>query len=113
MMQLIYLFGPAAITYLIIDKCSKERKDLWYMAAIKICSYALVDLAVIVLLLTPFDKVKTVYSEAGILSIQYGFTAVILSVPISIIVGLVLSSIDIDIIPIKKKGKENEKNKKE
>lgn len=113
MMQLIYLFGPAAITYLIIYKCSNERKDLWYMALIKICSYTLIDLAVIVLLLTPFDKIKTVYTETGILNIQYGFTAVILSIPVSIIVGLVLSSMDIDIIPIKKKGKTNEKNKKE
>lgn len=114
MFQFLYLFGPAAITYFTVRKCTKEAPQNWYTALIELISYAMVNAAVMVLFLLSSGKVEIVILQNGMKHLQYGGTAFLLVIPVAVIVGILISVIrkavdlNINVFSVKKDKKNEE-----
>lgn len=85
--------GPAAITFLTVRKCTDSAPTNWYTSCIDLVAYAALDMAILILLLEPCGKVEIIVMSNGFKNIQYGGTAFLLSIPVAIVSGIVLSVI--------------------
>lgn len=115
MFQFLYIFGPAAITFLIVGRLCGRTTD-YFTAAVELVAYAAIDAAVTSLLLLPFGRVELVFNESGIRNIRYGGTAFFLSLILSVIIGIAavafFKRVDISLqITKKTKGTDDEKEK--
>lgn len=116
MFQFLYIFGPAAITFLIVGRLCERTVTDYFTAAVELVAYAAIDAAVTSLLLLPFGRVELVFNESGIRNIRYGGTAFFLSLILSVIIGIAAAAffkrVDISLqITKKTKGTDDEKEK--
>lgn len=88
MFQFLFIFGPAAVTCLLAQKCSQKSPLNWYMAVIEMICYGALDTLLTVIILAPLDKVKIIASPDGVNVIQYGSTAFVFSMIIGAVCGL-------------------------
>lgn len=93
MFSFLYVFGPAAITYFTVRKCTKEEPANWYTALIELIAEAVLDAAVMILFLLSSGKVEIIILQNGIKHLQYGGTAVLLSLPVAVICGILISAV--------------------
>lgn len=91
MFQFLFIFGPAAVTYLLAEKCSKISPPDWYTAVIELICYGALDALFTILILYPMDKIKIIALPDGINTVQYGSTAFVFSMVISVICGIVFA----------------------
>lgn len=116
MFQYLYVLGPAAITYFTVGKCTKEKAENWYTALIELLAYAMINVAIMVFLLLSSGKVEIIILSNGIKHLQYGGTAFLLSIPVAVISGIVISAVKkgvdmkISILPNKKNTEKDKKN---
>ena len=114
MFQFLYVLGPAAITYFTVRKCVKDEPANWYTALIELLAYAMVDAAVMILGLLSSGKVEIVILQNGVKHLQYGGTAVLLSIPVAVICGIVISAVkkgidmNVRVLPNERKDKEKD-----
>ena len=114
MFQFLYVLGPAAITYFTVRKCVKDEPANWYTALIELLAYAMVDAAVMILGLLSSGKVEIVILQNGVKHLQYGGTAVLLSIPVAVICGILISAVkkgidmDIHVLPNERKNKKKD-----
>ncbi len=90
MYQFLCLLGPAVITWLLRKKYSKQKqegREALLTAVAEIISYAFIQMAVILLVCKPLGRVQLVILSDGSLDIQYGSTAVFMSVCLSAVLG--------------------------
>ena len=120
MFQFLYIFGPAAITYFVVRKCIRKAPANWYEAFFELLAYAMLNAVILTLFLLPFGKVEIILMANGVKTLQYGGTAFLLTFPIAVISGVVISiirkGIDFKIKAVpektqKKKETENEMEK--
>ena len=95
MFDIIFVLGPAAITYLVRSKCKKSSMENSLISIIRFIAYAFLDMAVIVVLMRLINKITVVYMPNGGVTFQYGIAALVLSIPIAIFMGIVLSMLDL------------------
>lgn len=93
MFQFLFIFGPAAVTYLLAEKCSKISPPDWYTAVIELICYGALDALFTILILYPIDKVKIIALPHGENTVQYGCIAFVLSMVISVVCGIVSAMI--------------------
>lgn len=115
--QFLYIFGPAAITFLIVGKLAERPVTNYFTAAVEFIAYAALDAAITSLLLIPFNRVELILTQDGIRNIQYGKVAYFLSLILAVIVGIAIAAllkrVDISLhITEKTKDKKNETEEK-
>lgn len=114
MFSFLYLFGPAAITYFTVRKCTKEEPTNWYTALIELIAEAILDAAVMILLLLSSGKVEIIILQDGMKHLQYGGTAILLSIPVAVICGILIAAVkksvdmNVRILPEQKQKKEKD-----
>lgn len=91
MFQILFIFGPAVITYVIAGYLTKRSASRWFSALIEIFFYAVVNTVITTAVLMPFDKVKIIEMANGLNNIQYGKTAYFASILVSVFTGLLVS----------------------
>lgn len=91
MFQFLFIFGPAAITYLLAQKCSKTSPPDWYTAVIELICYGAFNAVFTIIILYPMDKVKIIALPDGTNTVEYGSTAFVFSVIVSVICGIVFA----------------------
>ncbi|MCC8050959.1 MAG: hypothetical protein LIP10_09935 [Clostridiales bacterium] len=94
MFQFLYIFGPAALTFLVVRKITGKSAGNAVTAVIELIAYAAIDAALTTLLLLPFGRVEFVMYDSGIRDLRYGITAFLLSLLLSVIAGVVISAIE-------------------
>ncbi|MCD7885526.1 MAG: hypothetical protein LUI87_17785 [Lachnospiraceae bacterium] len=94
MFQFLYIFGPAAITFLVIQKLSDRPEPTVIRFIVEMIFYALIDAALTTLLLYPIGRVELVFNSEGIRDIRYGVTAFFLSMVLAVVAGIVLVAFD-------------------
>lgn len=109
MYQFLCLFGPAVLTWLLRSKYLKQNtgrnidrhinrsigrrqaekggKETVLGALIEIISYAFIQMVVILMVCKPLGRAQLTILSNGSLDIQYGSTAVFVSVCLSVIMG--------------------------
>ena len=108
--------GPAAITYFTVHKCTKEEVENWYTAVFELFAYAMINVAVMVLFLLSSGKVEIVILTNGMKHLQYGGTAFLLSIPVAVVSGIIISAVKkgvdmkISILPNRKSKEKDRKN---
>lgn len=90
MFELLYLFGPAALTFSIVRFCAGKTAENWFSALISCLSYAALDAAVTILVMYPLDNVK-IGTTSGNAYLAYGATAFLFSLIVAVIWGLIIS----------------------
>lgn len=88
MFQFLFIFGPAAITYLVAEKCSKKKASGWRTSFIELLCYGFLDAVITIGVLYPLGKVKMIALPDGVNTVQYGYTALIFSVPVAVVCGI-------------------------
>lgn len=91
MFQFLFVFGPAAITYMTAEKLSGSAPDNWYSALIRLICCAELDTVITTLCLLPFGRVELIMMTNGVKNIQYGGTAFIFSLIVGVLCGLVIA----------------------
>ncbi|MCD8014364.1 MAG: hypothetical protein LUG99_14530 [Lachnospiraceae bacterium] len=94
MFQFLYIFGPAAITWLIIRKLSDKSAPDLITGLVEMIAYAVLDAALTTLLLYPFGRVEFVINSEGIRDIRYGFVAFFVSMILAVLIGIILAAIE-------------------
>jgi len=94
MFQFLYIFGPAAITFLAVRKLSEKPAPDLVTGIAEFIAYAVLDAALTTLLLYPFGRVELVFNSQDIRDIRYGITAFFLSLILAVIVGIAITAID-------------------
>ncbi|MCD7954177.1 MAG: hypothetical protein LUG93_00160 [Lachnospiraceae bacterium] len=94
MFQFLYIFGPAAITFLVIQKLSDRSEPSVVRIVIEMIFYALIDAALTTLLLYPIGRVELVFNSEGIRNIRYGITAFFLSMVFAVVTGVILVALE-------------------
>lgn len=89
MFNYLMIFGCGAITYLLSEKCSKKRVLSWYNALIIYIMYSMVDMASAYLILSPLGRITRIDTAYGITEISYGRSAIVVSVLIALLWGVV------------------------
>lgn len=115
MFQFLFIFGPAAVTYLVAQKCSKKKAPDWYTAVIELICYGFLDAIVTIGILFPLGKVKMIAIAEGTNTVQYGYTAFVFSLPIAVLCGVAAAVYKKKVemhIEIKKVGKDTGDEKK-
>ena len=91
MFQFLFIFGPAAVTYLLVQKCSKISPLNWYTAVIELICYGAIDAVITIIVLYPLNKVTIIALPDGMNTVQYGSTAFVFSMGVSVICGIVFA----------------------
>ncbi len=94
MFQFLYIFGPAAVTFLVVRKITGDSSENAITSVIRFIAYAAIDAALTTLLLLPFGRVEFVIYDSGIRDLRYGFTAFLLSLILAVIAGIGVAAID-------------------
>ena len=110
MFNYLIIFGCAAITYLLAEKCSKKTSPNWYSALISFIMYAMVDMVTTYLILSPFGRIARVDTVDGISEISYGSSAIFLAVLIALLWGIAFGFLKKN-VDIKAEIKNNESRK--
>ena len=93
MFNYIIIFGTAAITYLVINKLTDYTEKKWYIVIMEFLVYAMINMVTTFLCLNPFGRVSLATLTNGTRDLQYGNTAVLFSILVAIIWGLIFSCI--------------------
>lgn len=93
MFQLLSIFGPAAITFVIVSKLCKKQETNYLLAAAKIFAYAAVNAGIVLAILSPVGRAELILMENGIRELRYGKIAYIVSIVIAIVMGWVIAAI--------------------
>lgn len=88
MFNYLIIFGCAAITYLLAEKCAKKTAPNWYSALITLVMYAMIDMVTTYLVLSPFGRITRVDTVDGITEISYGSSAIFLAIIIALLWGI-------------------------
>lgn len=96
MYQFLCLFGPAVLTWRLREKILNSDKNkeqdgkvkIILSAAAEIISYALINMAVVLLILKPLGRVQLVILADGRLDIQYGITSILASICVAVVLGV-------------------------
>ncbi len=88
MFNYIVIFGCAAITYLLAEKCSKKKAPDWYTAVIMFVMYAMLDMAVTYLAMAPLGRITRINTVDGLSELSYGSSAVVMSIIIAVLWGI-------------------------
>ena len=98
MYQFLYLFGPGALTWLVKNagrqEEGKEQNGSRFQSVLEILVYALVNAAAMVLLLKPGGRVQLAVLANGMLDLQYGGTALVVSVVFAVFLGILIRTLD-------------------
>lgn len=91
MFTYLIVLGTGAITFVIEKKLAGKRDDRAVFMVIEYLMYVGIDLVSTYLLLSPTGRITMVQSEAGTSEIVYGSSAIIVSIVLSVIWGLVFA----------------------
>ncbi len=107
MYQFLYLFGPGTLTWLVKhagrQDMEKDKDRNCFQAVLEILVYALVNAAAMVLLLKPGGRVQLTVLANGMLDLQYGATALIVSVAFAAFLGILVRGMSTKDVPLSKK----------
>lgn len=88
MFNYIIIFGCAAITYLLAEKCSKKEAPNWYTAVIMFVMYAMLDMVTTYLALAPLGRITRVNTVDGLSELSYGSSAIFMAIIIAVLWGI-------------------------
>lgn len=94
MFQFLYIFGPAAVTFIVAKKISGKDTHGVVEPFIEVVAYAAIDAALTTLLLLPVGRVEFIVYDSGIRELQYGIIAFSLSLLLAVIVGVAISVVE-------------------
>lgn len=113
MFSFLCLFGPGAITLLIVEKCMQVKNTNFMRLLLEWVAYSALDVSLTVLLLEPLGRAGVYSKLNGESVLSYGSTAVAASVVIAVIGGILVSiikkKIDIRVQIIPKEERINER----
>lgn len=119
MFNYVIMAGSGAITYLLAQKGSGGRNEKWYAAVAEYFMYVMFDMLAVYFCMAPLGRITRVDAvESGITELQYGNTAILFSIVISAIMGIVFmtvkkkADINAEIEP-RQQTQDNRKNKRQ
>lgn len=87
----LIILGVGAITFEIEKKFSKSKKVDGYRAIIQYIMYTIINFVSVYLCLEPMGRISLVTLENGLYEINYGNSAVLFSVIVAIVWGIVFA----------------------
>ena len=110
MFQFLCVFGPAAVTYLVLHHCLGRRQDRWFDALAELLCYAFLDAAVTFCCMAPIGKASLVLLADGSKELQYSGIAFLFALFAGAVCGVVLAAVRkrlevrVEVEPRKKDG---------
>ncbi len=90
MFTYIIMAGSGAITYLLAQKESDTKNEKWYKEVIAYFMYVMLDMLAVYFCMAPLGRITRVDNMTnGITEIQYGNTAILFSLAVSVAMGIV------------------------
>ena len=93
MYEFMMFFGPAAITYMIVQGLSNKTERNGIFSLIRLTGYAFIDALLTVVLLYPFGRVDEITNNVTEPHLIYGVAALVVSGVIAVLMGLIISVI--------------------
>ena len=85
MFMFLYLFGPGCLSFALRSMIfGREKRANLLNAIVEILTYSLIDMAMTIVLLNPFNKVKIDWDQSYIPVVKYGSVAVVFGILSSI-----------------------------
>ena len=82
--------GSGAITYLLAQKGSDTKNTKWHQEVIEYFMYVMLDMLTVYFCMAPLGRITRVDNMTnGITEIQYGNTAILFSIAVSVAMGIV------------------------
>ncbi len=90
MFNYVIIAGSGAITYLMAQKGAEVRCEKWYKEVIAYFMYMMFDMLIVYFCMMPLGRVVRVDNMvSGMTELQYGNTAILFSIAVSVVVGIV------------------------
>lgn len=91
MFTYLIIFGLGAITFVIEKKLAGTQNGKSVFMLIEYLMYTVINLVSTYLLLSPIGRITTIQTNTGMYEIVYGSSAIIISLVLSIVWGLVFA----------------------
>lgn len=89
MFNYIIMLGNGAITYLLAQKGTDGKNEKWYKAVIEYFMYIMLDMLGVYFCMYPLGRIiKVDDMTRGTTELQYGNTAILVSIVIAVVVGV-------------------------
>ena len=90
MMNLLIPIGSGCITFLTINFITKRTCPSWFISFIEIIAYSFINTVCLIFLLSPLGRICVLTSENGLV-VQYGESAILASLFLAFIIGIIFS----------------------
>lgn len=90
MYQFLYLVGPGALSFVLVQFFMKDSSASFISGIAQIIAFSIVNNAIALSLLIPFSKVILILNEDGTSYVQYGTIAILVSLLIAVLLSLVV-----------------------
>ncbi|MDE6915082.1 MAG: hypothetical protein K2P35_15515 [Lachnospiraceae bacterium] len=90
MFNYVIMVGSGAITYLLAQKGTDIKNRMWYKEIIEYFMYVMLDMLTVYFCMAPLGRITRVDNmTSGVTQIQYGNTAILFSIAVSVVMGIV------------------------
>ena len=93
MFNYLIILGSAAVTYFIVKSIVKTKSSSGFDSFIEFIMYAFLNMIISYLCLNPIGRISLGYLKSGLCELQYGNTAIVFSLIVSVIMGIVFAII--------------------
>lgn len=91
MYQFLYLFGPGVLAWLagaVYSHFEEKNMKSIFMEVARVIGYALLDMTVVLIICKPFGRVQFVILADGMLTVNYGVSALLVAVAVAVVIGI-------------------------